>query len=126
MDDAVVVALFRHGLTEENKRKAYIGWTDSPICEDVRVGFSSSDVQPSPYERIVTSDLKRCLQTANILFPDQDCKVMPEFREMNFGRWEGKTYAELAGDPHYEEWIQDHFKSEPPEGEELSCFCRPG
>ena len=37
MDDAVVVALFRHGLTEENKRKAYIGWTDSPILEDARV-----------------------------------------------------------------------------------------
>ena len=27
MDDAVVVALFRHGITEENKRNAYIGWT---------------------------------------------------------------------------------------------------
>ena len=44
MDDAVVVALFRHGLTEENKRKAYIGWTDSPICEDAEGGFISSNV----------------------------------------------------------------------------------
>ena len=34
MDDAMVVALFRHGITEENKRKAYIGWRDAPICEE--------------------------------------------------------------------------------------------
>ena len=71
MDDAVVVALFRHGVTEENKRHAYIGWTDAPICEDARLVLAKQIVQPSPYERIVTSDLKRCLQTAEILFPNQ-------------------------------------------------------
>ena len=122
MDDAVVVALFRHGLTEENKRHAYIGWTDSPICEDARLVLAKQIVQPSSYERIVTSDLKRCLQTAEILFPDQSLLALSEFREMHFGRWEGKTYAELAGDPHYEEWINHHFTSEPPEGESYPIF----
>ena len=34
MDDALVVALFRHGITEENKRRAYLGWTDAPLSED--------------------------------------------------------------------------------------------
>ena len=123
MDDAVVVALFRHGLTEENKRKAYIGWTDSPICEDVREVLSRQTFQSSPYERIVTSDLKRCLQTAHLLFPDQNVRVMREFREMHFGRWEGKTYADLAGDPYYEEWIHNHFNSEPPKGESYPVFA---
>ena len=122
MDDAVVVALFRHGVTEENKRRAYMGWTDSPICEDVREALSRQTFQLSPYERIVTSDLKRCLQTAHILFLDQNVEVMPEFREMHFGQWEGKTYAELAGDPHYEEWIQQPFNCEPPEGESFPIF----
>ena len=78
-----------------------------------------------PYERVVTSDLKRCLQTSNILFPDQAPEVWSEFREMNFGQWEGKTYAELAGDPHYEAWIKDHFAGEPPDGEGYGRFCRP-
>ena len=40
MDDAVVVALFRHGLTEENKRHAYIGWTDASDLRGCEVGFS--------------------------------------------------------------------------------------
>ena len=123
MDDAVVVALFRHGLTEENKRKAYIGWTDSPICEDVGEILSRQIFQLSPYERIVASDLKRCVQTARILFPDQNVAAMPEFREMHFGRWEGKTYGDLAGDPIYEEWIHNHFNCEPPEGESYPIFA---
>ena len=123
MDDAVVVALFRHGITEENKRKAYIGWSDAPICEDVKLVLANGARQLAPYERVVTSDLKRCLQTSNILFPDQVPQVWSEFREMNFGQWEGKTYAELAGDPHYEEWIEDHFAGEPPEGECYAAFA---
>ena len=32
MDDTVAISLFRHGLTEANKRHAYLGWTDSPLC----------------------------------------------------------------------------------------------
>lgn len=124
MDDVVVVALFRHGVTEENKRHAYIGWTDASICEDARLVLAKQIVQPSPYERIVTSDLKRCLQTAEILFPNQSILAFPEFREMNFGQWEGKTYGELAGNPHYEEWINHHFTSEPPEGESYPIFTQ--
>lgn len=123
MDDAVVVALFRHGMTEENKRKAYIGWTDAPICEDSRLVLESQMFRLSSYERVVTSDLKRCLQTAKALFPHQVPQTLAEFREMNFGHWEGKTYAELEGDPHYEEWIKDHFASNPPEGEGYSTFA---
>ena len=34
MADSMVVALFRHGITEENKRHAYLGWTDAPLSED--------------------------------------------------------------------------------------------
>lgn len=122
MDDAVVVALFRHGLTEENKRKAYIGWTDSPVCEDVREALASQCFQPSPYERIVTSDLKRCLQTAKVLFPDQKPIALSEFRELHFGNWEGKTYAELTGDPDYEDWLNDQYEKVPPHGESYSVF----
>lgn len=122
MDDAVVIALFRHGITEENKRKAYIGWTDVSICEDAKVILAKKPFQPSPYERIMTSDLKRCLQTANVLFPNQDPHPLSEFREMNFGRWETKTYADLAGDPYYEEWISKPFEIQIPEGESYSIF----
>ena len=122
MDDAMVVALFRHGITEENRRQAYIGWTDAPICEDARELLASKGFQPSPYEWLVASDLKRCLQTAKALFPDQAPYAMPEFREMNFGLWEGKTYAELAGDAQYEKWLNSYCVTDIPEGENSQKF----
>lgn len=122
MDDTVVVALFRHGLTEENKRQAYIGWTDSPICEDVKEALTGKLPKPSPYEQIVTSDLKRCLQTATLLFPEQTPISFSEFRELHFGDWEGKTYAELSGDRNYEEWLNNQYEKIPPNGESYSVF----
>ena len=73
-----------------------MGWTDAPICEEARIDLTNISFDSSPYEMIVTSDLKRCLQTANLLFPEHEPISMREFREMNFGPWEGKTYAELS------------------------------
>ena len=122
MDDAMVVALFRHGITEENKRHAYIGWTDAPLCEEAFELLARRKFESSPYEWLVTSDLQRCVQTASIMFPGKKMCMMPDFREMHFGIWEGKTYAELAGDPSYEHWLNTMFKTEIPGGESSSLF----
>ncbi|WP_428910546.1 histidine phosphatase family protein [Niallia sp. Krafla_26] len=116
------MALFRHGLTELNKLKAYIGWTDAPILDDAKESLSA--IEPSPYEVVVTSDLKRCLQTAEILFPEKEPIALPEFREMNFGPWEGKRYAELAGQPQYEEWLSGQFEITVPGVESYNDFSQ--
>jgi len=123
MDDSVVVALFRHGLTELNKQKAYLGWTDAPLCDEASSDLANL-IFNRPYELVVTSDLKRCLQTANLLFSEQDAIVLQEFREMNFGPWEGKTYAELAGDSYFEAWIGDPFNVTVPGVESYSNFSK--
>lgn len=109
MDDGVVVALFRHGLTELNKQKTYMGWTDAPVCEEGKEGLTA--LHPNPYQVVVSSDLTRCLQTAEILFPEKEPIPFLELREMNFGPFEGKRYEELAGDPQYEAWIGSQFET---------------
>jgi alpha-ribazole phosphatase len=124
MDDGVVVALFRHGLTELNKQKSYMGWTDAPICEEARIDLTNISFHPSPYDTVVTSDLKRCLQTSNLLFPEHEPIPMREFREMNFGPWEGKTYADLAGDPQFESWNGDYMNIKVPGVESFSDFSK--
>jgi alpha-ribazole phosphatase len=125
MDNAVVVALFRHGLTEENKNNAYIGWTDSPICKDSEELLIRNAFKDSPYELLITSDLTRCIQTAKALFPMQrTIKELPELREINFGVWEGKTYKELSGDIHYNEWVKTHCETDIPEGENYKDFSQ--
>lgn len=115
MDDIVVIALFRHGLTEANKRQAYLGWTDSPLCQNVERASEK-------YDYHFSSDLGRCLETANRMFPNDKAHTMEELREMNFGGWEGKTYEELEDDSEYQLWLSDSFSKKPPEGESFDEF----
>jgi alpha-ribazole phosphatase len=117
MDDTVVVALFRHGITEENKRKTYLGWNDSPLCpESKNISTSNS------YNLYFSSDLPRCITTATILFPNEDLNLLSHLREMNFGKWEGKTYEELKDLLLYKRWLSDPKTYSPPEGESFVEF----
>lgn len=115
MDDRVVIALFRHGVTEANKRHAYLGWTDSPLCSmDGAVNLN--------YDQYFSSDLPRCTETMRILFPNENPILVKELREMNFGKWEGKTYEELKGDQQYVNWLENPFDLSPPGGESYAEF----
>ncbi|MDR7001821.1 histidine phosphatase family protein [Neobacillus niacini] len=117
MDDRVVIALFRHGLTEANKRKAYLGWKDSPLClEEMKTPVHRI------FEGYFSSDLHRCLETAKIFFPGSSPKLLKELREINFGEWDGKTYDDLKEDQFYLQWLSDPFLFCPPKGESFQQF----
>ncbi|MBB6447688.1 histidine phosphatase family protein [Bacillus benzoevorans] len=122
MADAVVVALYRHGITEENKRRAFLGWTDAPLSDDAIVELENRKFKAAPCQWLVSSDLQRCVQTANILFPNKEIYQIPEFREMSFGLWEGKVHDELAGNPQYEEWLESWVEMQIPGGESAQMF----
>ncbi|MCM3566960.1 histidine phosphatase family protein [Neobacillus mesonae] len=117
MDDSVVIALFRHGLTEANKRKEYVGWADSPLSTDVKMLPLKRE-----YECYFSSNLKRCVDTAKCLFPQAAPVCLHELREMNFGVWEGKTYEDLKEDGHYQKWLSAPFSICPPKGESFQQF----
>ncbi|MDZ5474214.1 histidine phosphatase family protein [Bacillus sp. 31A1R] len=116
MDDRVVITLFRHGLTEANRRKEYLGWTDSPLC------FSHSPSNMDYYELYFSSDLNRCIATLKKYAPDVKPHLLTEFREMNFGVFEGKTYEQLKDCEDYQKWIAWPFKHTPPNGEAFEDF----
>ncbi|MDR7235635.1 histidine phosphatase family protein [Neobacillus drentensis] len=117
MDDRVVIALFRHGVTEENKRKAYLGWNDSPLCPESKTILISKI-----YQRYFSSDLQRCIRTTETLFPTTTPHLLKELREMNFGTWEGQTYEDLKENSLYRQWLGDPFSHFPPEGESFHEF----
>ncbi len=119
MDDRVVIALFRHGVTEENKRKAYLGWNDSPLCAE-----SKELSTTKRYERYFSSDLQRCIRTSDILFPKTKLVLLEELREMNFGKWEGKTYDDLRENRRYRQWLSDPVDNCPPAGESFHQFSK--
>lgn len=122
MDDTLVVALYRHGITEKNKRRAYLGWTDAPLSTDSIRMLKKRTVSPVPCQWLFSSDLKRCMQTAELLFPKKEIHRIPELREMNFGHWEGKVHDELAGNPQYEQWLERWFDMQIPGGESARMF----
>lgn len=122
MDDTVAITLFRHGMTEENKRKAYIGWNDSPLCKEAVRMLSKHASDGASHDLYMTSDLQRCVTTMDILFPDVKPIVWKELREMNFGTFEGQTYIELKNAPSYQQWLRNMMTASPPNGESFEQF----
>lgn len=120
MDDIMVITLFRHGITVENKRQAYLGWNDSPLLFGEKEKMSKYNLND---ELVFSSDLGRCLATAAILFPRKSPEIITELRELHFGEWEGKTYAELVHDVLYKQWLNDFSAVKPPAGESYQEFA---
>ena len=56
---------------------------------------------PGP-EAIYVSPLKRCVQTAAILFPEEPVHIIEELSECDFGEFENKNYKELDGNANYQ------------------------
>ena len=126
------VLLLRHGQTQGNLEKRYIGKTDEPLLmEDMeRIQKVSSLQKRLKQENLVrpqklfVSPMLRCRQTAELMFPGQEQVVIDKLREMDFGRFEAKNYMELSSDPAYQAWIDSGGRLPFPEGEDRECFIR--
>ncbi|MDN6196065.1 MAG: histidine phosphatase family protein [Atopostipes suicloacalis] len=125
MVHSFTLTLFRHGLTRENEKRQYLGWTNAPLSrkgklETKELAKKLKGVNP---DKIITSDLIRCQQTTNLLFPNRKSLKMSDFREMHFGDFEGKSYAELKKKEEYQDWLNSSFKLSPANGESFSIFA---
>jgi alpha-ribazole phosphatase len=121
----MAITLLRHGLTNENEQKQYIGWLDVPLSKNgVKQLKELAALSYPKADLFVTSDLKRCQQTYEMLFPESVAPpfVMEEWREFHFGNWEGKTYDELKDLPEYRQWLEQPFCFAPPNGESFLQF----
>lgn len=112
--------LLRHGMTEYNAKHYYQGSRDIPLSEEGRAQLAKADFD---VEEVVVTPLMRTAQTAEILFPTARQVVVEELREMNFGIFEGRSDAEMAGEPVYEAWIQSEWQLPCPEGEAWADFA---
>lgn len=113
MDQSFVLRLIRHAATRGNQQKRYIGWTD----ESILPFEATPDLQ---MRTVMGSDLKRCRETAAILFPNAIYRANRDFRECHFGQWEMTTYDELKDSQLYRNWIANPEQIRPPGGESLA------
>lgn len=120
------LTLIRHGTTLSNKEGRYLGKTDEALSPD-GIGALKKSVADRIYptaDVLFSGPMKRCLETAGILYPGQTPIVIPEWTEMDFGAFEGHNYQELSGNPAYQRWIDSGGTLPFPEGESREEFIR--
>ena len=121
----VKITWIRHGMTRANEEHRYLGKTDEPLSEK-GIRFLQEKKKKSFFnapEFLYASPMKRCVQTAEILFRRKPVRI-PEWKEMDFGQFEGKNYEELKDNPDYQKWIDSNGTLPFPGGESREQFIR--
>lgn len=113
--------LVRHGLAEGQVGKA-IGHTDLVLSESGADAIRRlAGTAPTAPSQIISSDLARARESAALLAapwaltPTVDARL----REMDFGRWDGRTWAEIEAEdaPAMMAWMGEWWNVSVPGGE---------
>ena len=120
----IELILLRHGETASNQEHRYLGRTEEDLSAEGIEKLQKEKEKGSgrSVDILFCSPMKRCIQTAQILYPDKKPFLIPEWREMDFGRFEGKNYPELQNDPQYQAWIDSNGTIPFPDGESREGF----
>ncbi|MER2037283.1 MAG: histidine phosphatase family protein [Solibacillus sp.] len=92
------IKFFRHGETTWNMEKRLQGWLDSPLTVQGRTQIQS---QLWKADYVISSDLGRAFETAQLLFPQQAIHTDQRLREIYLGEWQGCSIIDLQ---HTEEY----------------------
>ena len=120
--------LVRHGATEQNQRGLLLGSRADPdLAEEGRAQAQAlaRSLARHPEATIVSSPMRRCLETAETIAEVIGSDVIVEDRlvEIDYGEWEGVSLAEIPIETS-ERWRAD-ASFRPPGGETLEeVACR--
>lgn len=121
------VLLIRHGETAGNLQKRYIGRTDEPLCGQGRqtIAQNAAAGKYPAADKVFASPMKRCIETAKLIYPENELTLDDGLKEIDFGLFEGKSYSELSGTLQYQQWIESGGTMPFPKGESREQFvCR--
>lgn len=114
------IFFIRHGKTTGNLKKRYIGKIDESLCN---IGIDEIKKQKYPdTEIVICSPMKRCIQTAEIIYPDKEIFTYKDLKECDFGDFEGKNYSELSENTDYLKWLESMGQMPFPNGESHENF----
>ena len=120
------VHLIRHAMTKENTEGKYIGQTDvEPTKEGLaQIKNLMDENEGYPYaDVVISSPLKRCTETAKLIYPEKEPVIMQDLIEYDFGDFEGMTADELKDLDTFKDWISGVHHEEPvPFGESQKEF----
>ncbi|MBW2440853.1 MAG: histidine phosphatase family protein [Deltaproteobacteria bacterium] len=115
--------LVRHAQTIWNREKKIQGQKDSPLTPGGKIQASrwGQLLKPLPWNRILTSDIGRAMETAGII--NQALKIAlktdARLREQDWGQWTGETIFRIQTDTPREldNQVRSGWDFCPPDGE---------
>jgi len=87
--------LVRHGPTHA---KTMTGWTDLPADLSDTAALARLDAHLPRGAPVISSDLVRAVATADALGPRPRLPHDPDLREMHFGQWETRAFADIEAE----------------------------
>ncbi len=113
--------LVRHGATVWNTEGRVQGWGDPPLSETGKA--QAKRLEPrlarTDFSAVYSSDLRRTTETAQLSCPGAEVRLETRLRELNFGAWEGRTWAEVAerDADAVNTWYTEPYGNAPTDGE---------
>ena len=110
--DATRLYLVRHGRVADGHTQRYHGNNDIGLSSEGerQLNELARYLEPVPLAAVYASTLRRTQDGASRLCQGRglEPRVIPEFREIHFGVWEGLTFAEIS--ERYPEELNSRFK----------------
>lgn len=125
-----LIYLARHGDIGLGRDKRYIGQTDLALSA---LGLEQAAALKEifcriPLDKIYCSNAGRVQQTAEIIASAHQIVpvALKEFRELNMGEWEGRSFSEIKAEypQEFRERGKDIANYRPPQGESFSDCCK--
>ena len=115
--------LMRHGSTRGNLEGRYVGCrTDEDLCDEGIRRLLQVRCRLPSVERVYHSPMKRCEQSARLLWPQACFVAVPEWTEIDFGIFEGHTWMQMKDWPEYRRFLDSGGTAPFPQGEDPEDF----
>lgn len=118
--------LIRHGQTEGNRLKKYMGHLDLSLNKEGKKEAArlKKIFKKEKIDSLFSSDLKRCIETAEFIKTGKKIQKTEQLREVNFGIFENLTYEEMKKKypKQVEEWGNDWINYQPENGESVKIM----
>ncbi len=117
------IYMVRHGATELTAEDRFAGSTDVPLSDEGRdqIAELAERLRCDKLDAVYASPMVRTLETARIISSPHGLEPRPEpgLREIDYGRWEGRTRDELESEhaEEYDAWQEDPLTVAPQGGE---------
>ncbi|MDD5567173.1 MAG: histidine phosphatase family protein [Patescibacteria group bacterium] len=119
----ITIYIVRHGETDYNKESRYLGRADISLNSTGREQATElrRTIKNLHIDTVISSPLKRAVETAKIILPDNEIATDYHFIERSTGVYEGltKKEASIKYPDFYKKNITRIFNEAPPKGETI-------